>query len=142
MKIYENVKSRGLKMMFWGDIILNHPEYAKKLPKDVIALNWGYDANDVSEESCKCFQQAGVPYYVCPGTSAWNSIWGMTDKMMSNIRTSAYNGLKYGAVDTCLLIGATCGICIIFLLAILATAMELPWHGMPVRSRKSIWQSI
>lgn len=98
MKIYENVKSRGLKMMFWGDIILNHPEYAKKLPKDVIALNWGYDANDVSEESCKCFQQAGVPYYVCPGTSAWNSIWGMTDKMMSNIRTSAYNGLKYGAV--------------------------------------------
>ena len=98
MKIYENVKSRGLKMMFWGDIILNHPEYAAKLPKDIIALNWGYGADETNEESCKCFQDAGVPYYVCPGTSAWNSIWGMTDKMLSNIKTTAYNGLKYGAI--------------------------------------------
>ncbi len=97
MKIYENVKSRGLKTMFWGDIILNHPEYAAKLPKDVIALNWGYGPESTSEESCKCFRDADVPYYVCPGTSAWNSIWGVTDRMIANIKKTATNGLKYGA---------------------------------------------
>lgn len=98
MKIYENLKTRGLTMMFWGDIILNHPECAKMLPKDIIALNWGYNSDQVKEESCKCFMEAEVPYYVCPGTSAWNSVWGVTDKMISNIKTSVYNGLKYGAV--------------------------------------------
>ncbi len=98
MKIYETLKSRNLKMMFWGDIIRNHPEFDLQLPKDIIALNWGYRPTAVTEESCKCFEEANVPYYVCPGTSAWNSIWGMTDRMLGNIKTSSENGLKHGAI--------------------------------------------
>ncbi|HEY5915246.1 MAG TPA: family 20 glycosylhydrolase, partial [Verrucomicrobiae bacterium] len=43
-QIYAEVTARGRQMMFWGDIILHHPELIKKVPKDVVALNWGYEA--------------------------------------------------------------------------------------------------
>ena len=31
--------------MFWADIIIKKPEFVKELPKDVIALEWGYESN-------------------------------------------------------------------------------------------------
>ena len=98
MKIYEDVKKRGKTMMFWGDIILSYPDLIPELPKDVIALNWGYLSTQPSEDSCKKFNNAQVPYYTCPGTAAWNSIWGQTDQMISNIDNATKFGLKHGAI--------------------------------------------
>ena len=66
-------------MQFWGDIILHKPELIPELPKDVIALNWGYDADHPFEKETRAFADAGVPFYVCPGTSSWLSISGRTD---------------------------------------------------------------
>ena len=43
------------------------------------------------------FAQAGLPFYVCPGTSSWNSIGGRTDNALGNLRSAAENGLKHGA---------------------------------------------
>src|SRR5688572_30407109 len=45
LKVYDAVKRRGRTMQFWGDIILHKPELIPDLPKDLIALNWGYEAN-------------------------------------------------------------------------------------------------
>ena len=42
LKIHKLVSERGKKMMFWGDIIANHPDLVPELPKDIIALEWGY----------------------------------------------------------------------------------------------------
>jgi hypothetical protein len=97
LKIYDEVKARGRTMQFWGDIIVEYPDLIPELPKDAIALEWGYEANHPFAEHCPRFAAAGLPFYVCPGTSSWNSIGGRTDNALGNLRNAAENGLKSGA---------------------------------------------
>jgi hypothetical protein len=84
-------------MQFWGDIILHKPELIPELPKDMIALNWGYESDHPFEKETRAFANAGVPFYVCPGTSSWCSIAGRTQNAMENLRNSAACGLAHGA---------------------------------------------
>jgi len=98
LKVYQEVSRRGLKMQFWGDIIVEAPDLIPELPWDVIGLLWGYDADPPFDEQSRRFKQAGVPFYVCPGTSSWNSIAGRTDNALANLHNAAENGLKYGAI--------------------------------------------
>jgi hypothetical protein len=97
-KLVKTVEKHGRTPMFWGDIILKEPELVKKLPKQLIALEWGYDAGHPFDEHGKCFRSAGIPLYVCPGTSAWNSIVGRLDNCRENLQSAAVNGRKYGAI--------------------------------------------
>ena len=97
MKIYGLTKKYNKKMMMWGDIITQHPELIPKLPKDMIALEWGYEKNHPFEENCRNYFENKVPFYVCPGTSSWNSISGRTDNMKGSLLNAAINGKKYKA---------------------------------------------
>jgi hypothetical protein len=97
LKIYREVAARGRRMQFWGDIILQHPELVAELPKDIIALSWGYEANHPFEKEGAAFAAAGVEFYVCPGTSSWNTVAGRTDNALGNLLNAAENGLKHGA---------------------------------------------
>jgi hexosaminidase len=97
LKIYSLAKQRGRTIQFWGDIILKHPELISELPKDVIALVWGYEAEHPFAEQCPKFAASGIPFYVCPGTSTWNSIAGRTDNAVANLSNAARNGLACGA---------------------------------------------
>jgi hexosaminidase len=97
LKIYEQVRRRGFRMQFWGDIIMAHPDLVPELPKDSIALEWGYEADHPFDEHGEKFAQAGLAFYVCPGTSAWNSIAGRTDNCLGNLANAALNGMKHGA---------------------------------------------
>jgi hypothetical protein len=85
-------------MQFWGDIILHKSELIPELPRDLIALNWGYEANHPFEKETRAFADAGVPFYVCPGTSSWCSIAGRTQNAIENLRNSAASGLAHGAI--------------------------------------------
>jgi hypothetical protein len=110
LKVYDLVKEqdahKGLDygicpertMMFWGDIIIKHAELIPELPKDVIALEWGYEPDAPFAEHGARFAESGIPFYVAPGTSSWNTICGRTDHMLGNITNAARNGLKQGAV--------------------------------------------
>ena len=98
LKIYREVKAREHTMMFWGDIIVQHPDLVPELPRDVIALEWGYEADHPFDAHGRIFAASGVPFYVCPGTSTWNAIAGRTENAMGNLRNAAENGLKHGAV--------------------------------------------
>jgi hexosaminidase len=98
LSLYDDLKNRGYTMQYWGDIILEHPELIQRLPKDAIALNWGYEAAHPFDVETRAFQEAGLPFYVCPGTSAWNSLAGRTENMLENIRNAAVYGLKNGAI--------------------------------------------
>ncbi len=98
LKIYREVKARGCIMQFWGDIIMAHPELVKELPRDIIALEWGYEAGHPFAEHGRLFAESGVPFYVCPGTSSWNTIAGRTNNALGNLKNAAENGLTHGAV--------------------------------------------
>ena len=56
-KIQREVSARGKRMMFWGDIILHHPKLVRELPRNVIALNWGYEAGHPFEREATSFSR-------------------------------------------------------------------------------------
>lgn len=88
----------GCKIQFWGDIILHEPGLIPELPEGVTALAWGYEADHPFREQCAKFHDAKVPFYVCPGTSSWNSLTGRTANMFGNIASAARCGHESGAV--------------------------------------------
>lgn len=98
LKVYALVKRHGRTMQFWGDIILHKPELIPELPSDVIALEWGYEAEHPFAEHGAHFANAGIPFYVCPGTSSWNTIAGRTDNALGCLKNAAENGLPHGAI--------------------------------------------
>jgi hypothetical protein len=97
LALHAEVKQRGRTMMMWDDIIVQYPELIPELPRDVIAMIWGYEADHPFEERCQAFVNSGIPFYVCPGTSSWNTFTARWDNMIVNQRGAAENGLKYGA---------------------------------------------
>jgi hexosaminidase len=98
LKIYELVKRHNRTMHFWGDIIIQYPELVTELPRDIVVLEWGYEADAPFDEHGAKFSQTGLPFYVCPGTSSWNTIAGRTDNCLENLCNAALNGLKHGAI--------------------------------------------
>lgn len=98
LQIYGLVSERGRTMQFWGDIISDHPELVPAVPKDTVALAWGYEADHDFAGKTALFAESGVPFYVCPGVSSWNSIGGRTANMRGNIKNAVVNGLKNGAI--------------------------------------------
>ncbi len=96
-RIHALVQERGRTMQVWGDIIIRHPELVPEIPAGTIALEWGYEADHPFEAHGALFAQSGVPFYVCPGTSSWNSLAGRTANMLDNLRSAAANGLRHGA---------------------------------------------
>ncbi|HEY2329614.1 MAG TPA: family 20 glycosylhydrolase [Verrucomicrobiae bacterium] len=97
-KLHREVSARGKTMMFWGDIILKYPALIRKLPKNVLALNWGYEADHPFEKEAAQFAKVKIPFYVCPGTSTWQSLIGKHDNAFSNLRAAAKVGKKFGAI--------------------------------------------
>lgn len=98
LKLYTEISRRNRTVQFWGDIILQHPDLVPQLPRDIIALEWGYEAEHPFDERTAKFAQSGIPFYVCPGTSAWNSIAGRTDNALQNLGNAARAGLSHGAI--------------------------------------------
>ncbi|MGE5675836.1 MAG: family 20 glycosylhydrolase, partial [Mycobacterium leprae] len=98
LKIHRLVRERGRIMQFWGDIIIQAPECIAELPKDLVALEWGYEANHPYDEHCRQFAAAGVPFYVCPGTSTWLTLAGRTENALGSMKNAARAGLTHGAI--------------------------------------------
>jgi len=96
--IHREVSTRGKRMMFWGDIILKHPKLISRLPRKVIALNWGYEANHPFKKEAAQFAKAKIPFYVCPGTTTWQTLIGRHDNALCNLRAAAQAGLRHGAM--------------------------------------------
>ena len=97
-KLHHEVQARGKRMMFWGDIILKHPELISKLPRNIIAMAWGYEADHPFNREAAQFARANIPFYVCPGTSTWQTLIGKHDNGLANLRAAAKAGKKFGAI--------------------------------------------
>lgn len=96
-EIQRLVEKHGRRMQFWGDIVLTEPSCLNRVSTDTIALNWGYEASHPFNRECRSLNEAGIAYYVVPGTSSWNSLTGRTRNCEENLDNAAKNGIKYGA---------------------------------------------
>lgn len=97
MKLNDEIIKNGKQTQFWGDIVLNHPELIKDIPKNMTALVWGYDATYPFDKNLVEFEKAGLEFYVCPGTSSWRSEIGRNQNAFINLKNAAIEGKKYGA---------------------------------------------
>jgi hypothetical protein len=68
-----------------------------QLPRDGVALLWGYEADHPFDEQTRRMNELGLPYYVCAGTSSWNSLAGRTDNTLGNVKNAALNGKNNNA---------------------------------------------
>ena len=98
LALHRLVTSRGHKMLFWGDIIIHYPELIPELPRDLIALDWGYEALHDFDSHAAIYAGAQVPFYLCPGTSSWCALLASTDNMLDNIRKAVRAGRTHGAL--------------------------------------------
>jgi hypothetical protein len=96
-KLYDLAKSKDKKIQIYGDIIMKYPHLVNELPKDIVLVNWGYEADHPFESECTQIAKADIPFYVCTGTSAWNSIGGRWENTRENIINGAKNGKRFGA---------------------------------------------
>jgi len=99
-KLNDHIKSTyGKKVMFWADMIYNYPQSYHMVPKDAIALEWGYELiqSQRMTDHCIAYRNAGVRYYVCPSVNTHGSLTSRMDVTTFNIRTSAELAVEYGA---------------------------------------------
>ena len=60
-------------------------------------MDWGYEAGHPFSSECALLRKADLTFYVCPGTSSWNSIGGRWKNARANLLEAAEAGLEYGA---------------------------------------------
>ncbi len=99
-KLSDHIRGQyGKKVMFWADMIYNYPQSYHMVPKDAIALEWGYELIQSQRMTAHCiaYRDAGVRYYVCPSVNTHGSLSGRMDVTTFNIRTCAELGVEYGA---------------------------------------------
>lgn len=122
LEILASLHAQGKEVLFWGDVVRQHPELVDEIPqRDTIALAWHYEAPTdrpafpeslaetfavlgMSPESLCGFEAhvapfagTGLPFWVCPGTSTWNSLVGRLSNSMANLRDAAVVGRARGA---------------------------------------------
>jgi hypothetical protein len=87
----------GREMLMWGDILEARPDLLGSLPGGVTICEWWYDAGHPWPARGEAYAAAGVPWWVCPGTSAWQTILGRWDNFTANIAEAVDGGLAHGA---------------------------------------------
>ncbi|HEX2951467.1 MAG TPA: family 20 glycosylhydrolase, partial [Armatimonadota bacterium] len=97
LKLRDMAARYGRQIMFWGDIILHHPELITSIPDDVTVLEWQY-GEFPNEDHVRQFAEAGKKFYVCPGTNSWRAIFPRQQEARGNISRMAQYAIKYGAI--------------------------------------------
>jgi hypothetical protein len=97
VKLHRLCQSFGKRTNAWADIVLEHPDLLKDLPRDIVMLNWDYNANSARLARTVEIARAGLPFMVCPGTSSWCTHGTRLQNAVANVRQAAVQGLEHGA---------------------------------------------
>ncbi|MDE3150637.1 MAG: family 20 glycosylhydrolase [Gemmatimonadota bacterium] len=95
--IDSTLKPLHKRLLFWGDIASGSPELVKTLPKDMIAVAWGYGPSKSFDRAIEPFRQAGMETWVAPGVSNWSRIYPNNDVALRNIQGFVRDGQRLGA---------------------------------------------
>jgi hexosaminidase len=123
-RIVEPLVDDGRLVHYWADIVRKHPALARELPEGATPVCWTYEAPSTGErdsvidpnvralleglgidvEGFSGFDsntlplaEAGVPFWVAPGTSAWDSLVGRIDNAFANLLDAARTGRERDA---------------------------------------------
>ena len=131
-RVFAEIGKYGKSPMMWGDVFKEYYAECKDIfPKNVTVLEWGYTADSFTDKVCELYKSAGIKYYLCPGTSLWNTVTGKTDNMLANIKSAVRLGKKHGAEGILLTDWGDGGSCqpLICSLAVYAVGAAYSWNG-------------
>jgi hypothetical protein len=129
-RVRDLLKPYNRRLMFWGDIALNHPELIGSIPKDLIVMNWDYGAKDDFGPRIKPFKDAGLEQFVCPGVQNWNQIFPNIESTRKNVTNFVHDGQAAGALGMLNTSWDDDG----------ETLFEMTWYGIVLGAAAS-WQS-
>ncbi len=95
-RVQRLAQQHGKQAMIWGDVVHAHPERIAEIPRDLVLLDWWYEA-DHDYDRVERFADHGIRFWVCPGTSTWNSLYPRLDNSATNIARYARAGRRHGA---------------------------------------------
>jgi len=98
-KIYNSLRSRGKKVIMYGDMLLRNPMTLSQIPEDIIIMDWHYGATD-EFPSTETFAQAGQPFIVSPGISNWSRLYPNQSAAWVNTYHFTMAGFKNGAIGS------------------------------------------
>ncbi|MCZ6465018.1 MAG: family 20 glycosylhydrolase [Proteobacteria bacterium] len=95
-RIQRQAAGHGKRTLIWGDVVHAHPGRIAELDRDLILLDWGYEA-EFDYDRVKVFAENGIEFWVCPGTSSWNCLFPRVENSRVNIARWAEAGRRHGA---------------------------------------------
>jgi len=125
LRIAEPLHRQGYRVHMWADVLRRDPSLAKQLPDDIVLGAWSYEAPskrdpeahwagmapqlraaldrlgiDLSAhrsfaDNVAPLVDAGLSFWVVPGTSSWLSLVGRVDNAVDNLVDAAATGLEH-----------------------------------------------
>jgi hypothetical protein len=96
-RIRDLAARHGKRTMIWGDMLHNHPELIPAIDRDLVLLDWWYEAEH-EYDRVEAFRKCGIDFLVCPGTSTWNCLFPRVENSIRNISRWAEAGRRHGAL--------------------------------------------
>jgi hexosaminidase len=96
-RLKELAARNGKRTMIWGDVVHAHPERIPEIDRDLVLLDWWYEAEFIDFDRVKVFAENGIDFIVCPGTSSWNCLFPRVETSNRNIEQWAEAGRRHGA---------------------------------------------
>ncbi len=93
-KAYALIKKHNKTPLIWGDVLINHDNVLDKIPKDMIFIDWGYDAEYPFDIHLPKLKKAGVKFLSAPGTTSWCTLLNRTYDYLENISAAIWHTLK------------------------------------------------
>jgi hexosaminidase len=97
LRMHGILKELGVRMMMWGDIVLQHPEVLDMLPKDIIMMAWEYGPQDSYRHLIEPFVEAGFDFTISPGMQNTHRLSPDYTRIMPNLQNFINDGINYGA---------------------------------------------
>ncbi|HYB13659.1 MAG TPA: glycoside hydrolase family 20 zincin-like fold domain-containing protein [Myxococcota bacterium] len=95
-RVRDLAKAHGKRTMIWGDVVHAHPERIPEIDRDLVLLDWWYEAAH-DYDRVRAFAANGIEFWVCPGTSSWNALFPRLENSLKNIARYAEAGRRHGA---------------------------------------------
>jgi hypothetical protein len=95
-RVRDLAKQHGKRTMIWGDVVHQHPERIPEIDRDLVLLDWWYEA-ELDFDRVRVFRENGIEFLVCPGTSTWNSLFPRVETSRANVARWAAAGRRHGA---------------------------------------------
>lgn len=97
LKIHDLAARFGKRVMAFGDFFCRHPELIEQMPEDMVYLDWCYDPKPVYGTPA-LFKQNKMPFWVCPGSGNWNTLFPRLEGGITNIVNLTMEGIGAGAL--------------------------------------------